>query len=128
MAVYVDNMKPCVPNRNWRWFTSCHLTADSIVELHAFAKMLGLRLSWFQTASVLPHYDLTEGKRAQAVKLGAVELDDRAMGERIRAVREGRVPEPKYHELFEGASSAERGTKEVGGAGGGLFGSGGRLI
>jgi hypothetical protein len=49
----------------------CHMTSDtSEEELHEFAKKLGLRREWFQG----DHYDLTEGKRAQALKLGAEEV------------------------------------------------------
>jgi hypothetical protein len=76
MAVYVDWLSPCVPNARWRYSQSCHLMADSIEELHKFAlEKLGLKITWFQNHASHPHYDLTPGKRAQAVKLGAVEVD-----------------------------------------------------
>jgi hypothetical protein len=39
MAVYVDNMQI-----EWRGKKWCHLVADSIDELHVFAKNLGLRV------------------------------------------------------------------------------------
>lgn len=64
-----------------RWY---HLISDQLdpVELHAFAVgQLGLRKSYFQPGKALgrpgehdpggDHYDLTEGKRTQAIKLGA---------------------------------------------------------
>ncbi|MBW8017094.1 MAG: DUF4031 domain-containing protein [Planctomycetes bacterium] len=73
MSVYVDSMKPCVPTNYWRYNKSCHLVADSVPELHRFADQLGLKKSWFQEKSS-PHYDLTEGMRAKAVELGAIEL------------------------------------------------------
>jgi hypothetical protein len=52
---------------------SCHLTTDSddLVELHAFARALGLRREWFQPVSS-PHYDLTPARRMRALELGAV--------------------------------------------------------
>ena len=55
-----------------RW---CHLfaTESDCEELHDFAFQLGLRLSWFQGN----HYDLTPGRRAKAVKLGAIEVTRR---------------------------------------------------
>lgn len=50
---------------------SAHLTTTgSIEELHAFAARIGLRRSWFQPRSV-PHYDLSPGKREQALRAGA---------------------------------------------------------
>lgn len=50
---------------------SAHLMADTLDELHAFAKRLGLKREWFQNHPMHPHYDLTPGKHAQAVALGA---------------------------------------------------------
>lgn len=53
----------------------CHMTADTPDELHAFAARLGLRRSWAQhEGTARLHYDLTPGKRAAAVHLGAVEV------------------------------------------------------
>ena len=63
MAVYVDPMMPCSPSRRWRWTKACHLFADTLAELWAFADRLGLKRSWFQAGSLIPHYDLTEGMR-----------------------------------------------------------------
>lgn len=74
MAVYVDQMQPCIPNENWPWPRSCHLAADTAEELHTFAEKLGLKRSWFQDHKKLPHYDLTSQKRRKAVELGAVEI------------------------------------------------------
>lgn len=70
-----------------RW---CHLTADDYDELHAMAKLIGLRRSWFQKPKVFPdnwvtrragvagreyrrgHYDVVESKRAAAVHAGTL--------------------------------------------------------
>ena len=72
MAIWVDQMRPCRPNRNWRWCESCHLFSDGdIVELHKFARRLGLKRSWFQDRR--PHYDLTRRMRERAIRLGAKE-------------------------------------------------------
>ena len=70
--VYVDELNRWAPTRI-RCFRdgSCHLTADTAEELHAFAKRLGLRRDWFQDGRV-PHYDLTPGKRGAALVFGAV--------------------------------------------------------
>ena len=82
MAAYVDHafIVAAVPNGRRtvrsRW---CHLTADTVKELHEFAARLGLRRAWFQpdTKSIRGgwHYDVTMTKRALAVRLGAREVD-----------------------------------------------------
>lgn len=79
MSVYVDPMMACVPNGRWRWNRSCHMFADTLEELHAFALRIGLKREWFQPAKDrhIPHYDLHESRRAAAVKLGAIEVDRR---------------------------------------------------
>lgn len=56
-----------------------HLVADSLRELHAFAKKLGLKREWFQfripenerSACFKPHYDLFGSKKEKAIALGA---------------------------------------------------------
>lgn len=88
MTVYVDDAR--IPARVGRLSSTwSHLFADTQDELHQFASRLGLRRSWFQdpTKTGKPfkakpgsraaqnwHYDVTEGKRRQAVALGAVEV------------------------------------------------------
>lgn len=86
MPVYVDKL------RDWGWKLgpSCHLIADTNEELHEFAAKLGMRRAWFQTDGD-PHYDLTASKRAAAVRLGAVELEDRPFHEKLKAWREAAV-------------------------------------
>ena len=72
MTVYVDELHVW-PNAKHRCFKSgsSHLTADTIEELHAFAKRIGLRRTWFQNHRVLPHYDLTPARREAALNAGA---------------------------------------------------------
>ena len=73
MTVYVD---PAI--WPWRGRLWCHLRADELDELLAFAAKLGLPRAWLQTTPGRPwkdHYDLPEDLRFQAVALGAVELD-----------------------------------------------------
>ena len=49
-----------------------HMVADTLEELHKFAKELGLKRSWFQEKGSLSHYDLTtQRKRNQAQEMGA---------------------------------------------------------
>jgi len=81
MPVYVD---PLI-NYGWKLGASCHLIADTEEELHSFADKLGLRREWFQLSKgrEIPHYDLVKSRRDKAVKLGAIELTRREMGERV---------------------------------------------
>jgi hypothetical protein len=79
MSVYVDPLMTCLKSRAWRWPKSCHMFADTVEELHAFAKRIGLRREWFQlTHGTFAHYDLNECRRIVAVRFGARELDRRA--------------------------------------------------
>jgi hypothetical protein len=89
MTVYVDDAGiPASVRNGSRTHTStwCHLTADTQEELHAFAAHLGLKRSYFQSGKPIGgkpspfwHYDVTAGKRAQAVRFGAVEVTYRDM-------------------------------------------------
>ena len=51
---------------------SCHMTADTLEELHELAQRIGLKREWFQAKSNVPHYDLTPSRRALAMEAGAV--------------------------------------------------------
>ena len=68
---------------------SCHLTTDGdLEELHAFAERIGLRRSWFQEHSKMPHYDLTPSRRLRALREGAVFVEARQQAIRRRARRQ----------------------------------------
>lgn len=97
MAAYVDTA-----HWEWRGKVWCHLLADTIQELHSFAKRLGLRREWFQDQAKYPHYDLTSQMREKAVHLGAVEADNRticSVAEKIRL--ESRMPPQGQMSLFQ---------------------------
>lgn len=87
MSVYVDPLLSCVPTPRWKWRESCHMVADTVAELHAFARSMGLRTAWFQ-ATPHPHYDLTRGMRNAAVRAGAVEVDRRQAVELFNRFRQ----------------------------------------
>lgn len=70
MAVYVDNVRI-----KWRGRLWCHLVADSLDELHDFARGLGLKRGWFQSEASLPHYDVTVEIREVAINRGAQHAD-----------------------------------------------------
>lgn len=80
MAVYVDELESypdAACSRRCRQDWWCHMWADTPEELHSLASQIGLRGEWFQGFGRLPHYDLTPSRRAEAVKLGAVETSIR---------------------------------------------------
>ena len=75
--VFVDEL--LVWHNAWGPFKkgSCHMSSDvGPEELHAFAKRIGMKRSWYQGGRH-PHYDLTPSKRVLAVKMGAVEVPGR---------------------------------------------------
>lgn len=84
MTVYVDDYR--VPARvgrlSARW---SHLTVgpdDNIAELHEFAARIGLRKSWFQAKGwPWDHYDVTDSKRQEAIRAGAVPITWREGGQ-----------------------------------------------
>ncbi len=87
MSVYVDTPSHYSGPGFFAGKRSCHMYADTPEELHAIAARLGLRREWFQDDARLPHYDLVEPQRAQAVELGAVEVAKRHTAETIRRRR-----------------------------------------
>jgi hypothetical protein len=93
MSVYVDKLFSWSPEaytnaqayRNGARYGHlwCHLLADSVEELHAMAKKLGLKRSWYHNY----HYNLLPPKREQAIKLGAIEVDRYKLSEILRRNR-----------------------------------------
>jgi len=83
MSVYVDDLKSCLKNKKWLHDQSAHLVADSIEELHDFARRLELFRSWFQNRP-MPHYDVTEGMRWKAIRQGAIAITHRELVGMIR--------------------------------------------
>lgn len=74
MSVYVDFLI----DYGWKLGPSCHMMADSIEELNAFAKSIGLKPEWIQKSNGgVVHYDLTAKRRIAALKKGAIDIQDR---------------------------------------------------
>lgn len=73
MTVYVDNG---FAEGDWgKWSGGGHMLANNLTDLHKMAERIGLKRSWFQGTGTFPHYDLTQGKRAQALKVGATSIE-----------------------------------------------------
>lgn len=88
MTVYVDDLRVW-PHAKHHCFKrgSAHLTADTLEELHEFARRLGLKRTWFQDHIVVPHYDLSPGKHAKAIENGATYMSQIEQSRMRRARR-----------------------------------------
>lgn len=60
------------------------MTADSVDELHAFAREIGLKRCWFHRGT---NYDLTANKRQLAVRHGAQQITARELVRRVEHLR-----------------------------------------
>jgi len=95
MTIYVDDA--IWPYRGTLY---CHMMTDgNISELHDFAMRLGLKRGWFQDKPSGAHYDLSQNKRFQAIRLGAVAVSGRELllrcSPRMAAIlREGKKVQP----------------------------------
>lgn len=72
MSVVVDEIREWPTKIRCFKGGSAHLMADTLDELHAFAKRLRLKREWFQDHPLHPHYDLTPEKHARALAIGAL--------------------------------------------------------
>lgn len=74
MTVYVDSAR--LP---FKGHIMCHMTANSLSNLHAMADRIGMRQEWFQTPpkASFPHYDIPQPRRALAIQYGAIEVCNR---------------------------------------------------
>ncbi len=84
MTVYVDELRRTQRSKAWHYGEACHLVADGLEELHAFARRLRLKHHWFQDGR-FPHYDLTKHRRRVALTLGAEEITAREWIRRARS-------------------------------------------
>jgi hypothetical protein len=93
VTVYVDDMRvrATVGPITARW---PHLLADTDEELHTFAAALGLRRRWAQYPGTWrSHYDVTDSKREQAIRMGARPIAY-AGAEAAALLRQRRAREP----------------------------------
>lgn len=95
MTVYIDDMYLYDMGKFYQMKMS-HMIADTEDELHALAKKIGLKRSWYQG----DHYDVAKGKRDLAIKHGAVPVSLRDLA-RMNFVRRvtGVLPKPELAEI-----------------------------
>ena len=82
MAIYVDRAKVSFQGREW-----CHLMADTLEELHQFARQLDIDARLFHRTASYPHYDITLEMRMTVIAHGAIDADRRtiiACGKRLK--------------------------------------------
>ena len=56
-----------------------HMASPDVEELHKMADSIGIKRKWFQGKEPHPHYDICKSKKQLAMKLGAVEINDREL-------------------------------------------------
>jgi len=74
MGIYVDNAR-----HPFKGHFMCHMTADTLYELHKMASRLAMKRDWFQAPpkASFPHYDIPERRREMAIIYGALEVNNR---------------------------------------------------
>lgn len=84
MTVYVDNMRAPLGR-----MVMCHMWADTLEELLAMADTIGVQRKWLQQPPKASwvHFDISLGKKALALKAGAVETDRYGPSEHVARLR-----------------------------------------
>lgn len=99
MTVYVDDMYQ-YPLGQFRGMKMSHMIADTLDELHAMAKRIGIARRHFQDKHSGPHYDVAMSKRADAIKAGAVPVELRTLSRMCFVARiTGKLPKPDNAEV-----------------------------
>jgi hypothetical protein len=89
VSVYVDEIQVW-PHAKGRFKAgSCHLMADTLAELHGFAKRIGVKRHWFHRTKRHPHYDLIAVERVAAIKAGAAAVSGAELIRRSLARQDG---------------------------------------
>lgn len=80
MTVFVDTMRAPFGR-----MIMCHMIADTKEELLQMADQIGVQRKWIQyEGTYKEHFDISLGKRALAIKAGAVEITWRELANKIR--------------------------------------------
>ena len=90
MTVYIDNA--CLPFGRMKM---CHMIADTTDELLEMADRIGVQRKWVQKQGTYKeHFDVASGKRALAVKAGAVEITMRELWAMLKKRKQDASPSP----------------------------------
>jgi hypothetical protein len=87
MTVWVDDMFK-YPMGQYRRMKMSHMISDNETELHEMANKIGIARKWYQG----DHYDISMSKRAEAVRLGAVEITLRELAIKSKELRQKCLP------------------------------------
>lgn len=101
MAIYVDDARI-----HWRGGEWCHMLADSLEELHAFAGILGVHRRWFHRTASYPHYDITVDVRERAIDQGALLSDKSTIILRAKALKTELMMQSQGGKNFRKASKS----------------------
>lgn len=95
MSVYVDDMRAPFGR-----MIMCHMIADTKAELISMASRIGVNTRWIQKSDTCDeHFDISLTKRAEAVRLGAIEITWRQCGAMTARKREeGQLGKPEEAE------------------------------
>lgn len=88
--IYVDNSKIYIGRS-----ICCHMFADTEDELHKAAAAIGLGRFAYTRGEVLAHYNVCWSKRKKAVALGAAQVDQHWLRERIAKAMEAHRGYPR---------------------------------
>lgn len=84
MPVYVDDMRA-----QFGRMVMCHMIADTTDELLAMADRIGVARKWIQKPNTPDeHFDISLGKRALAIRYGAIAITWRQCGAMIARKRQ----------------------------------------
>jgi len=84
VTVYVDATR-----HKFGRMVMCHMMADTTAELLAMVDRIGIDRRHIQDAGTeREHFDISKSRRALAVAYGAVEVEQRVLGQMIKKRRE----------------------------------------
>lgn len=87
MPVYVDEAR-----HPFGRMMMCHMMADTTEELVAMADKIGVARKWMQKpGTAMEHFDISKGKRAEAIAAGAVPVNSRDLGMLIQRKRTAKI-------------------------------------
>jgi len=87
--MYIDTLATFAPvhgHTAWAHMGTDDHSPPGLDALHAFARRLGLKRTWFQDKILHPHFDITLRKQADSLQLGAVQVDRKAYVKRFAPV------------------------------------------